>query len=395
MHSRLHVLIASRSKAVLGNLAAELNQHSAYKIDVRHIENGHSDPLWGLSYVPDVLVFVLDDRGQYDLSELIEGESRARPPMVVLAEHGDARIMRLAMQAGARDFLSEISAEDLAASIERIAAQLVSHTTGDARHLTAFVNAKGGSGATFLACNIAHILACVSSRTTALVSLDMQFESLAQYFDTKSRHDLLQVLETVEDLDEVALEASMTHHDSGLRMLAAGARDLIECHGDKAGKLGLLLDKMTAQYDHVVLDVPRRLDHNVVPVLARADRVVLVVQQTLSHLRDATRMLQIFGAHDVGDDQVLVVVNRFEKSSPVQLDDIQRALGPLEVVVMPSDFKTVAESINLGVPMYDHARRSAVTKALVALEARLAGSVEETSAGPFAKALSSLLRKES
>jgi pilus assembly protein CpaE len=395
MHSKLHVLIASRSKAALANLAAELDRRSAYKVDVRHIENGHADPLWGLSYVPDVLVFVLDGRGEHDLSELIEVQSSTRPPMVVLAEQGDARTMRLAMQAGARDFLAEISAEDLIASIERISAQLVSASTADAKSLTAFVNAKGGSGATFLACNVAHMLASVSSRATALLSLDMQFESLAQCFDTKIRHDLLRVLATVEDLDEVALEASMTRHDSGLRMLAAGARDLIECHGDKAGKVGLLLDKMTAQYDHVVLDVPRRLDNNVVPVLARATRIVLVVQQTLSHLRDAARMLDIFGAHGVSDDRILVVVNRFEKNSPVQLADVQRALKGLEAVVVPSDFKTVAESINLGVPMYDHARRCAVTKALVALEARLAGSVEEPSSGPFAKALSSLLRKES
>jgi pilus assembly protein CpaE len=130
-------------------------------------------------------------------------------------------------------------------------------------------------------------------------------------------------------------------------------------------------------------------------VLERSTRVVLVVQQTLSHLRDATRMLQIMRQHGIEPSQLLAVVNRFEKSSPIDMDDIKRALQGVDVVTLPSDFKTVAESINLGVPMHDHARGSAVTKGLMALETRLGGRSAKPTGGLFGKGLSSLLRKES
>jgi len=122
---------------------------------------------------------------------------------------------------------------------------------------------------------------------------------------------------------------------------------------------------------------------------------VLVVQQTLSHMRDAARMLQLFSAHGVRKECVLVVVNRCEKDAAIDLNDIKRALHGAEVVVVPSDYKLVAESINLGVPMYEHARTSAVTKALVALETELGGSSAKTEKGFIGKALSNLLRKES
>lgn len=396
MHSKLHVLLASRSKPVLTELAARFGSQATYKIDTRHIENGHADPLWGLSFVPDVVVMFLNERGHEDMSALVSEQSAGRPPLIVVAKDGNAQTMRLAMQAGARDFLAGVvTFDELVASLERVSAQVPKHSATSASALTVFVNAKGGSGATFVACNVAHILAAVSEQSTALLSLDLQFESLAQYFDTNLRHNLLQVLDAVDELDDLSLDAYMTQHGSGLRMLGAQSEKVTEPNTEKAPQLELLLEKMGARYGHVLVDMPRRLNAYSVPVLQRASRVVLVVQQTLSHLRDATRMMQILAFYGVRNEKVLVVVNRYEKNSAISVDDIKRSLHGTEVVVVPSDFKTVADSINLGAPMYEHARGSAVTKALIGLEAQLGGSSRKAARGIFGKAFSNFLRKES
>jgi pilus assembly protein CpaE len=395
MHSKLQLLLASRSKPALAALLAKLGTGHRYDVKLRHIENGHSDPLYGLSYVPDVVVMVLTERGHHDLAELSKEQHALRPPMVVVAEQGDAQTMRLAMQAGARDFLpGPLGAEDLIASIDRAAAQRIkAPADAPSGGVIAVVNAKGGSGATFVASNLAHVLHSVSKHPTALVSLDMQFDSLTQYFDMTLKHGLTQVLENAAELDTVALDAYMTQHESGLRLLAAKSETSFENHVDQSAELGILLDKMTRQYERVVIDMPRRVDSFTRPVLDRATRVVLVVQQTLSHLRDATRMLQMFNHHGLRNEQVLVVINRFEKDAPITLEDVQRALQGIEIATIPSDFKTVAESINVGVPMYEHARGSTVTKALVSLGVTLGGRSMKSS-GLLGKAFSSFLRKD-
>jgi pilus assembly protein CpaE len=395
MTSRLKVLLASRSKAALGELKQKLATESRYEIHVRLIENGHADPLHGLSLLPDVVVMTLTERGNADLAELTHEQHRSRPPMIVTAEHGDAQTMRLAMQAGARDFLpGALGTEDLIASIDRAATQIVRGEGGRATRLIAVVNAKGGSGATFVASNLAYIMSGVAKQSAALLSLDMQFESLTPYFDATLKHGLMEVLEAARDLDAVALDAYMTQHGSGLRLLAARPENSFESLSDRSAELGIVLDKMTAQYDCVVVDMPRRVDRYTRAVLERATRVVLVVQQTLSHLRDAKRMMQIFADHGVSRDQMLVVVNRFEKGSLIGMEDVQRALHGVQVVGIPSDFKTVAESINLGVPMYEHARSSGVTKALLSLATNLGGPEEAlTSGGLLGKTLRNILRK--
>jgi pilus assembly protein CpaE len=396
MNATLKILLASRSRAALATLKEQLSGESRYELHTRHIENGHADPLHGLSMSPDVVVMTLTERGHQDLTELTKEQHALRPPMIVTAEHGDAQTMRLAMQAGARDFLpGALHASDLIASIDRAAAQIVKPADERTSSLIAVVNAKGGSGATFVASNLAYILSGVSKQSTALMSLDMQFESLTPYFDATLKHGLMEALEVADDLDSVALDAYMTQHGSGLRLLAARPEISFENLSDRSAELGTLLDKMTAHYECVLVDMPRRVDRYTRAVLKRATRVVLVVQQTLSHLRDAKRMMQIFGDYGVSRENVLVVVNRFEKNSLIDMDDIRRALHGVQTVSIPSDFKTVAESINLGVPMYEHARGSGVTKALTGLAANLGGRADEpTSGGLFGKTLSSLLRKD-
>src|SRR5688572_3284340 len=395
MHSKLQLLLASRSKPALAALLARLGTAHSYEVKLRHIENGHSDPLYGLSFVPDVVVMVLTERGHHDLTELTKEQHALRPPMIVVAEQGDAQTMRLAMQAGARDFLpGPLSAEELVASIDRAAAQKVKVAAEDApaASVIAVVNAKGGSGATFVASNLAHILHSVSKHPTALVSLDMQFDSLTQYFDLTLKHGLTEVLESAAELDTVALDAYLTQHESGLRLLAAKSEKAFENRVDQSAELGVLLDKMSRQYERVVIDMPRRVDSFTRPVLDRVTRVVLVVQQSLSHLRDATRMLQMFNHHGLSNEQVLVVINRFEKDAAISLEDVQRALHGIQIATVPSDFKTVAESINVGVPIYEHARGSSVTKALVSLGVTLGGRSMKSS-GLFGT-FSNLLRKD-
>ena len=395
MDAKPIVLLASRSKPALTELLEKLSNETRYDLRSRHVENGHADPLYGLSFVPDVIVMALNERGHIDLAEINKQAAAQRPPTIVLAEQGDAQTMRLAMQAGARDFLpGALNLEELLASIDRAVAHTVKRPDGAASKTIAVVNAKGGSGATFIATNLAYVLKTISKHSTALMSLDMQFESLMQHFDLKLKHGLMEVLENAHSLDAVSLDAFMTQHESALRLLAARPEDAPHRNTDRSRQLGTLLDRMAEQYERVIVDMPRRVDPYTEAVLERADRLVLVVQQTVSHLRDAARMLQICGHYGLKNEQILAVVNRCEKNSPVGMEDVRRAMGEVQVVSIPSDFKIVSESINLGVPLHAHARSSAVAKAIAALADNFGERAPEVSSSLLGKAFSSLLRKQ-
>jgi MinD-like ATPase involved in chromosome partitioning or flagellar assembly len=61
-------------------------------------------------------------------------------------------------------------------------------------------------------------------------------------------------------------------------------------------------------------------------------------------------------------------------------------------MLLPNQYRDVSESINVGVPMLDHRRGSPVTKALMQLEARLAGgSRDDVPRGAISRVFANLI----
>ena len=120
------------------------------------------------------------------------------------------------MRAGARDALPEpVAADELQAAINRMLME-VQAEQGTGGKLVAVMNAKGGSGATMLACNLAHQLSIRGGRTL-LLDLDLQFGTVAHCLDVLPTHSHMEVLKQVDELDGIALRglcslSSRTQH---------------------------------------------------------------------------------------------------------------------------------------------------------------------------------------
>lgn len=395
MNTRTKILIAGRSIEPIRHVQMHLQSNNHDDVQTRHIVNGHADPLYGMVDLPDLLVLYVNGLEGGELAALLERPASARPPMVVISEADDASAMRHAMKAGARDFLIHSEMAEILQSVNAICDELTEQRSPDGR-MTAVVNAKGGAGATFLACNLAHLAVSVTHEPTALLGLDMQFPTLPSYFDLKLQHGLLRALESVDELDATALDAIMASHSSGLKLLAAKPEDFRFSFDNLAGPANTLLDLLLSNYKHVVIDVPRNMDELNAQVISRASQIVMVVQQSLPHVQDATRLQQLLRDQlGISCDKLVIVVNRYNKRAEIQLSDIENALPGAEVMTVPNQYKEVSESINLGIPMYECARQSAATRALISMQSRLFGHASEHDTAAATGKISSLLQKSS
>lgn len=391
MSTQATILIAGRNRAALEDLQSRCVLPGA-ETTIKHVNNGHADPLHGVVEDPDLLVFHMGPDDEQELQCLVDRPADGRPPMLVIGPPGNTRYMRMAMQAGARDYLEEpVNEAELRAAMDRFRQELRQRTEHHDGSLMAVVSAKGGAGASFLAVNLAHLLATKSGLSTTLVDLDLQFGSLAQYLDLHPQSGLMRAIEMADNLDAVAADACMAKHDSALALLAPMEDEIVLSREISPDRFARLLGLLKSSYDRVIVDLPRQIDELSAMVYEQADRVLLVMQQELACLRDAVRLRRLLTRElGVPSDRIMTVVNRYEKSLPVELTDICQSLGITrdELMLIPNHYRNVAESINVGVPMADHARSCAVTKSLVALGARLAdeGMVEEP-AGLFSRTL--------
>jgi pilus assembly protein CpaE len=397
MNIRLKVLVVSRLKSALDVVEAALSNQPGLELQRKLVVNGHVDPLQGVDTAPDALILHLGQTWQAELESLAARPVDRRPPLIVIGSASDTNIMRLAMQAGARDLLPLPLVEaDLIAALARIERDHRAAGGVDQATLTAFINAKGGCGATLLASNVAHVLAAVSHKRVTLFDLDLQFGAIPLYFDLLPKRGILQALENVDGLDEVAFDGYLVKHGSGLKVLGHAAEDPLPIQPVSADRVRQLLDLAIRSNEHVVVDLPRRIDAIASLAFERARQIVLVVQQSVATLRDATRLMQCLRRDLlVSKDRIITVINRYEKDSPISLDDIRGTLSCGDIAVVPNDFRTVSECINTGTPLLTHARGSAISKAIMSLETRLGGSAATERPGLLQRTFSSFIKPRS
>lgn len=384
----LHLLISSRDANALQSLHGICRRVPGMQVETRLVSNGHTDPLYGLEHKPDFLLLRVSHLWREELAALLQHPIQDRPPLLVCGPLDEREGIRLAMQAGARDFLPEpVVAEELLAALSRMVMETRSGS-GAMGKLVAVMNAKGGSGATLLACNLAHQLSAQGG-STLLLDLDLQFGSVAHYLDVQPGHSHVEVLQQIEDMDAVALRGFCSHFSPGLHVLGGRENELCLPQDVHIENLEALLQLARSTYDWVVVDLPRQIDHLTGITLEQADRVYIVVQQSLSHLKDASRLARILRDElGVRGENLQVVVNRYNKSAPVTLRDIATALRCNELQQVPNDFAVVSQSQNTGVPLDLHAPRAPITLAMQALSKELLGQQTGAEQGVFKRAFS-------
>jgi pilus assembly protein CpaE len=392
MNHSIDVLLVSRKKEALDTLEQHL-RGAGVSARRQMNSNGHVDPLHNVEKLPDVLILHLSHLWREELEAVAARHVERRIVLIVVGASSDMGMMRLAMQAGARDLLPEpVVRTDLLAALERVKRERQTQAQSVQGTMAAFVNAQGGCGATLLACNVAHMLAAESKKRTALLDLGLQFGAAPLYLDLFPQRGVWQAVENLDGLDEVALEGYFARHASGLHVLSHGTDEPVEARELSPAAVERLLDVAQRGHDHLIVDLPRRVDGVLATVVPRSHQVVVVLQQSVTALRDATRLLQWLRTEGaVARDRLCVVVNRYDKGAQISAADIQKGLSCDDPVLVPNDFRMVSECINSGTPLLDHARGAAITKAVMSLETRLGGASARPRSGVLARTFSNLL----
>jgi len=376
MYGSLKTLAVSRDPGLLKGIEDALSGALGRNLRTRLVVNGHTDPLHGVDFPCDVLILHLGPTWREELESLVRMKPEARPGLIVIGDASSTQAMRLSMQAGARDFLPlPLVADDLIDAIARAALDQKAALEDRRTRVTAVINSKGGAGATLIASNLAHMMSAVSDRSVALVDMDVQFGTLPLYLDLYPQRGLSQVLAQLDDLDSVALDTFFVKHASGVHVLGHTGDNSLHVEDVSGAAIEKLLEIISERHEEIVMDLPRRIDAASVAAVERSDQIVLVVQQSLTTLRDASRLLSILRKDlAVARDRICVVVNRYDRNAAVTLKDVEKTLSTSDLVQIPNDFRVVSDCINTGTPLYDYARNAPVTKALLALHKRLIGT---------------------
>lgn len=294
-----------------------------------------------------------------------------RTAVVLLCATHTPEFLLNSMRAGVREVLpSPASAAALEAVVQRVASKLASthgHATGK---VLAFMPCKGGSGATFLATNLASQLA--EHNSVLLIDLNLQFgDALSFVSDDRPKSTIADVAREFNRLDASFLAASTVKLTPSFSLLSA-PEDPSMAMEVKPEHIDAILNLAVLQYDFVLLDMSRALDTLSIRALDRAHRIFPVLQAGLPGLRNAAKLLGVFKSLGYAQDKIELLVNRFEKSSEIGASEVRRSLGGTAQRLIPDSPKEVDAAINRGIPLAQLSRSNPVARSLAELAYALA-----------------------
>jgi len=291
------------------------------------------------------------------------------PPVVVVTQAFDAGLARTLLKMRVADFLVKpVSPVELMQTCARVAVAPSASETSEAQIYT-FLPAMGGAGVTTLAVQTAMLLLNNSPRgktSTCLVDLDFQHGTCADYLDLEPRLNIGEIEPRPERLDRQLLEVMLSHHSSGLAVVAAPNRPA-EMRSFDPDVVTRLLDLVSSHFDYVVFDMPRTWFSWTDSVLLGSNKLYIVGEMTVPGLRHAKQLVDAIRERLGEGPQPQVIVNRFEQrlfSSGLRRADIEQVLGDAFAGCIPNQYALVREAIDRGVPLDEVKPGNKVTQQL-------------------------------
>jgi pilus assembly protein CpaE len=222
----------------------------------------------------------------------------------------EADTVRMLMKAGVQDVLSLPPSEhELLKELEGVMEKRNQESLENAGKLVVFSDAKGGSGGTTLAVNVAWSLADSGALSVLLVDLDIQFGDVALALDVKPSSGVMEALAQSRRLDNTLLASLTVTMENGLQVLAAPPAPA-SLDAVRLDDLRRLLEVAVTSYDIVIVDVPRVLTDWTREVWRWSDHVFLAMQGCVSEIRDGRLLMDEFSRLAIDKSHIHLVHNR-------------------------------------------------------------------------------------
>jgi pilus assembly protein CpaE len=304
-----------------------------------------------------VVIVDLDAQRQDELVALHRLANRlgGAPPLVVVTQAFDQTVARKLLQLRIADFLVKpVAPIDLVRACARAAKGAAGEDTIEAQIYT-FLPAAGGVGVTTLAIQTALSLlgGKGNAASVCLIDLDFQHGTCIDYLDLEPRLDLSEIEPRPERLDRHLLEVMLSHHSSGLAVIAAPNRPA-EMRSFDPLVVTRILDLVSANFDYVVIDMPRTWFSWTDSVLQGSNKLFIVSEMTVPGLRLAKQLLSAIRERLGEGCNPQVIVNRFEQrmfAPGLRRADIEKALGSAFAGAVPNNYRIVREAIDRGIPL--------------------------------------------
>lgn len=323
--------------------------------------------------LPALLIMEFSGDYQTVLSSLSKIPSARRPVLIAVIPTEGVQLLRQAMHAGASDYLVQpLDVSNLQAMIETLLRESGDYKQQAPGRATAIISATSNADSAFITANLAQITAEKAKQTTMVVDLDLQFSSLPVILDVEPERSLLQATEVIETLDEVALNAYLTNHESGLKVLCSLVDDIALPGEISAEAIHQVVTIAGHVSQNLFINLPHIIDPLSSQVVDDVDHIVICIEQSFPSMNFAKGLLNVLlNELDVPTQKIILLVNRYRDKHKILAAEIEKTIGLKPNIIVPSDSIALRDAERYGLLLSETAGQTQAYKSLIGLAEQL------------------------
>jgi pilus assembly protein CpaE len=359
-----------QAQAVLGDLP--------FRVIVEHQDMGDTTNLLDRleRMRPDVVL--VDISGWKDsLEGLVSSIKNAvGDPLIVALNHSaDADTILSAMRAGVNEYIYPPIRESLRRSLEKRSIERGRRRDGSAKangKSFGFLSAKGGCGATTLACHVAAELGQLKQKVL-LADLDLDAGMIAFITKTKAVYSILDAVNNLHRLDISYWRALVSNGIPNVEIVSSPLA-LATKQQPKDEQVRNVIAFAKPHYDWTVVDLGRSLSRLAMAALEEIDEVCLVTTLEVPSLHQSKQIIQTLLDSGYGKNRVRLILNRSPKRLDITPGELEKMLGVSIFYMVPNDYPELYETYAEGRMLN---RNCELGKHMTLLAQKLSGIEEE------------------
>ncbi len=294
---------------------------------------------------PELLILELEGGADRVESVLQTLKAAAGSPAVIgVQPAAEPDIIVAAMRAGADEYLYPPFQGRLRAAIERITSnpRVRGVPRVAAGKTVGFLSAKGGCGATTVACHVAVEFQRQSQLRILLADFDLESGMVRFYLKAKSSYSVADAANNVHRLDANFWRALVSNGLPRLDVISAPATSTAQIPSEEAFRQ--VAQFARGHYDCVLVDLGRSLSARTLRLMDEIDETFLVVTLDVPALYQAKQILHTVQEAGYDRRRLRVLVNQMPKHPEVRLAEIEQMLGAPVFATLPSDYPALYDA---------------------------------------------------
>jgi pilus assembly protein CpaE len=305
-----------------------------------------------------VVLLVAATPGHTNFDDLLDVVRRHPRNLFFIVVGGDisTRDYKRLIQSGNADWVAEVGLpQEILDIVGRVSAPTRENVAVESPVVVSFTPSAGGVGNSTLAIETAiHLVRDKSNKSAkvALIDLDFQSSHVCDHLDIAPKFQFEEIVAAPDRLDDHLLSAFISHHSSGLDVLAA-SRSRFHARDLSVEALSALFDRLAQRYATIIIDLPLSVHSWTLPLLAASKGILVTGLNTIPGLRQIEETMRALREEATITGELRAVVNRCEfglTGRAARADHVARILGE-EKRMLVRNARVAIECVNVGTPI--------------------------------------------